>query len=105
MALTGSTLGSREPDARGRRQLVDDGRACGRLFQDAAILVLDPEEPDEPDPVEPDADDPDDDVLDPEEPVDEPEPADSEEDDDAFCSLLPLSLPAGAFGFSRLSVR
>jgi hypothetical protein len=87
---------------------VDDGRACGRPFQDAATLLLDPEEPDEPDPAEPDDDDPDD-VLDPEAPVDEPEPDESEEDEDAaFWSLLPLSFPslvAAAFGFSRLSVR
>jgi hypothetical protein len=105
--FTHPTLGSGEPDARPRRQVVDDGRACGRPFQDAAALLLDPEEPDEPDPAEPDDDDPDD-VLDPEEPVDEPDPDESEEDDDAtFCSLLPLSFPSlvAAFGFSRLSVR
>jgi hypothetical protein len=69
-------------------------------------LLLDPDEPEERDPVEPDDDDPDDAALDTEEPVDEPEPDESEEDDDAaFCSLLPRSLPAAAFGFSRLSVR
>ncbi|HZB51862.1 MAG TPA: hypothetical protein VE547_22435 [Mycobacteriales bacterium] len=71
-------------------------------------MLLDPEEPDAPDPVEPDDDDPDDAVLDEEEPDDEPEPAESEEDTDAFCSLFPLSLPflpAVSFGFSRLSVR
>jgi hypothetical protein len=87
---------------------VDDGRACGWSFQDAAVLLLDPEEPDEPDPVEPDADDPDD-VRDLEEPVEEPGPDESEEDDvAAFCSPLPLSLLSfvtAAFGFSRLSVR
>jgi hypothetical protein len=88
---------------------VDGGRACGQPFQDAAVLLLDREEPDEPDPVEPDDDDPADAALDSEDPVDAPEPDEpdeSEEDDDVdFCSPLPLSLLAVAFGFSRLSVR
>ena len=140
VASTRATLGSRDASASGRREVVDDCRACGRPFQDAATFLLDPEEPDEPDPAEPDEpdpaepydddpaepddddpddddpddddpddDDPDDDVLDAEEPVDEPEPPESEEDDDAaFCSPLPLSFPSlapAAFGFSRLSVR
>ena len=71
-------------------------------------MLLDPEEPDAAAPVEPDDDDPDDAVLDAAEPDDEPDPDESEEDADAFCSLFPLSLPslaAAAFGFSRLSVR
>jgi hypothetical protein len=85
---------------------VDGGRACGQPFQEAAVLLLDPEEPDEPDPAEPDDDDPAAAALDFEDPVDEPEPDESEEDDDVdFCSPLPLSLLAAAFGFSRLSVR
>jgi hypothetical protein len=88
---------------------VDGDRACGQAFQDAAVLLLDPEEPDEPDLAEPDDDEPDDDpddALDPEEPADVPAADESEEDDDAdFCSLLPLSLLTAAFGFSRLSVR
>jgi hypothetical protein len=94
---------------------VDDGSTCGQPFQDAAAVLVDPEdEPDDADVVEDDPfdDDPfDDDPFD-DDPDDEPEPDESEEDDDvdsAFFPPEPLSLadedPFGAFAVSRLSLR
>jgi hypothetical protein len=80
---------------------VDDGSACGQPFQDAAALLVDPE--DEPDPVEAFAEDP-----------DEPDPDDVEDDDDAaslFFSPEPFDddpsgdEPFDDFAFARLSVR
>jgi hypothetical protein len=65
-AFTRTTLGLRKPDGRSQTRSVDDGSPCGQPFQEAAALLVDPE--DEPDGVEDfDAD---------------PEPDESEEDDD-----------------------
>ena len=82
---------------------MDDGWACGRPFQDAAALLVDPkDEPDDADPL----------VA---EPVDDPD--ESPEDDDVdslFFSPEPFGDPFGdpfdgepleALAFSRLSVR
>ncbi len=108
MAFTGQTLGSVGLAARLGEQSVDGRRACGQPFQEAAALLVDPE--DEPDDPAPDELDPDADGVEP-----EPEPDDSEEDDDddsvffcpppspAFASFA--SLPVGTFAASRLSVR
>jgi hypothetical protein len=81
---------------------VDDEPACGRPFQDAAALLVDPE--DEPDDAEVFAADPDGLDFD-----------DSPEDDDDAASLFLSPEPFGddpfddepldAFAFSRLSVR
>jgi hypothetical protein len=76
---------------------VDDEPACGRPFQDAAALLVDPE--DEPDDAEVFAADPDELDFD-----------DSPEDDDDAASLFFSPEPFGddpldAFAFSRLSVR
>jgi hypothetical protein len=81
---------------------VDDELACGWAFQDAAALLVDPE--DEPDDAEAFAADP-----------DEADPDNSLEDDDDAASLFfspePFDEdpfddePLEAFAFSRLSVR
>jgi hypothetical protein len=102
LPFTPSTLERAEQDGRGYSRSVDDGLACGRPFQDAAALLVDPE--DEPDDAEAFAVDP-----------DEPDPDDSPEDDDDAASLFfsPAPFddepsgaePSGALAFSRLSVR
>ncbi|HEY6744620.1 MAG TPA: hypothetical protein VI357_02775 [Mycobacteriales bacterium] len=78
---------------------MDDGPACGRPFQDAAAVLVDPE--DEPDVVE---------VFDAD-PDDEPEPDESEEDDDdadeegsVFFSPDPLSLELPSFADDDLAL-
>jgi hypothetical protein len=84
---------------------VDDEPACGWPFQDAAALLVDPEdEPDDADTLDADPD--------------EPDPDDASEDDDDAASLFfspePPELfdddpfddePLEDFAFSRLSVR
>jgi len=74
---------------------VDDRRACGRPFQDAAALLLDPEEPD---------DEPDEGLEVP----DDEEVDDSDAEDESCLVAEPRSAPsfvAAVFGASRLSVR
>jgi hypothetical protein len=81
---------------------VDNEPVCGRPFQDAAALLVDPE--DEPDDAGTFAADP-----------DEPDPDDAPEDDDDAASLFfspepfdddPFDdEPPEDFAFSRLSVR
>jgi hypothetical protein len=82
--------------ARPRTMSVDDRRACGRPFQDAAALLLDPEE-------EPDAE-PDEEL-----PVPDDEEVDDADAEDESCLVAePPSAPAFAaavFDASRLSVR
>jgi hypothetical protein len=75
---------------------VDDRRACGRPFQDAAALLLDPEE-------EPDAE-PDEELAVPDD--EEVDDADAE-DESCLVAEAPSapSFPAAVFGASRLSVR
>jgi hypothetical protein len=101
LASTRLTLERHERDGRPYSRSVDDEPACGQPFQDAAALLVDPE--DEPDDVGAFDADP-----------DEPEPDDSPEDDDAaslFFSPEPFDEapsrdePLDAFAFSRLSVR
>lgn len=99
LAFTVQTLERWNQDGSPYLRSVDDGSACGRPFQDAAALLVDPEdEPDDADPV----------LAEPDDDLDE-----SPEDDDAdslFFSPEPFGDPFGdepldAFAFSRLSVR
>jgi hypothetical protein len=81
---------------------VDNGSSCGRPFQEAAALLVDPEgEPDDAEPLEVD-----------DEPEPEPEPLEDDDDDDAADSAFFSPEPfeededeESAFAFSRLSVR
>ena len=102
LPFTHPTLERHERDGRPESRSVDDEPACGRPFQDAAALLVDPE--DVPDDAEAFDADPDD-----------PEPDDSPEDDDdaasPFFSPEPFDddpfgdEPLEDFAFSRLSVR
>src|SRR5829696_2442997 len=81
--------------ARPRTMSVDDRRACGRPFQDAAALLLDPEEPD---------DEPDEGLEVP----DDEEVDDSDAEDESGLVAEPRSarsVVAAVLGASRLSVR
>ena len=102
LPFTHVTLERHERDGRPQSRSVDDERACGRPFQDAAALLVDPEDvPDDAEAFDADPDDPD--------------PDDSPEDDDDAASLFfsPEPFDADPFGeepledfaFSRLSVR
>jgi hypothetical protein len=82
MSFTRTTLGPGNPDATPHTRSVDDGPACGRPFQDAAAVLVDPE--DEPDGVEDFDADPDDD------PESEDEEDDDAEVDSVFFSLEPF---------------
>jgi hypothetical protein len=81
---------------------VDNETACGRPFQDAAALLVDPED-------EPDVPEVDDDES--EEDDDDEDVDDEEEDDSLFADPEPLSFallsfaPEDAFALSRLSFR
>ena len=106
LPFTHRTLDRHERDGRSRSLTVDDEAACGRPFQDAAALLVDPEDepddaaafaadPDEPDP-DPDPDDSPEDDVEAASLFFSPEPFDDDRSDDA---------PLDDFAFSRLSVR
>jgi hypothetical protein len=107
LPFTHVTLDRHERDGRPGLGSVDDESACGRPFQDAAALLVDPEdEPDDAEAFDADPDDPDPDDS-PEDDDDaaslffSPEPFDGEPSDDDPFDDEPLE----DFAFSRLSVR
>jgi hypothetical protein len=82
LPFTHLTLERHERDGRPESRSVDDEPACGRPFQDAAALLVDPEDaPDEAEAFDADPDDPD--------------PDDSPEEDDDAASLFFSPEPFG----------